>query len=88
MKPIDTELVLEATKKHKLLVTLEENVASGGFGEKVRECLESNGKDNELLTIHIPDEYVEHGNVDLLREEIGIDAKSIYQRIEEVLGRL
>lgn len=38
-----------------------------------------------LLTISIPDEYVEHGNVEILREEVGIDAYSIQRRIEEVL---
>ena len=79
VKPIDTEILNEAVKDHSLIVTMEENVASGGFGEKVR------GYQGSLLTISIPDEYVEHGNVDILREEVGIDAYSIQRRIEEVL---
>ncbi len=85
VKPIDTEILNEAVKDHSLIVTMEENVASGGFGEKVREYLDKSGYQGSLLTISIPDEYVEHGNVDILREEVGIDAYSIQRRIEEVL---
>lgn len=85
VKPIDTEILNEAVKDHSLIVTMEENVASGGFGEKVREYLDESGYQGRLLTISIPDEYVEHGNVDILREEVGIDAYSIQRRIEEVL---
>lgn len=85
VKPIDTEILNEAVKDHSLIVTMEENVASGGFGEKVREYLDERGYQGSLLTISIPDEYVEHGNVDILREEVGIDAYSIQRRIEEVL---
>ena len=85
VKPIDTEILNETVKDHSLIVTMEENVASGGFGEKVREYLDESGYQGSLLTISIPDEYVEHGNVDILREEVGIDAYSIQRRIEEVL---
>lgn len=81
VKPIDTEILDEAVKKHYLIVTMEENVASGGFGEKVRGYLDQNAPDVKLITIHIPDEYVEHGNVDILRKEVGIDAETIEHRI-------
>lgn len=87
VKPIDTEILDEASQDHSLIVTMEENVASGGFGEKVRDYLDESGYQGELLTISIPDEYVEHGNVDILREEVGIDAYSIQCRIEEKLQR-
>ena len=70
VKPIDTEILNEVVKDHALIVTMEENVASGGFGEKVREYLDESGYQGNLLTISIPDEYVEHGNVDILREEV------------------
>lgn len=81
VKPIDTEILDEAVKKHYLIVTMEENVASGGFGEKVRGYLDENAPDVKLITIYIPDEYVEHGNVDILRKEVGIDAETIEHRI-------
>ncbi len=85
VKPVDTEMLDEAAQDHRLIVTLEENVASGGFGEKVRDYLDENCPEVRLLTIHIPDEYVEHGNVEILRQEVGIDAETIVGRILECL---
>ncbi len=81
VKPIDTKMLDEACKSHELIVTLEENVASGGFGERVREYLDSKKTDARILCINIPDEYVEHGNVEILRREVGIDADTIENRI-------
>ena len=81
VKPIDEDAVSWAAKNHLLLVTMEENVASGGYGEKVREYLDSLNLSCQLMNVTIPDEYVEHGNVDLLKKEIGIDAESITERI-------
>ena len=83
VKPIDQNAVRFAASKHRLVVTMEENVASGGYGEKVREYFDSLGTACELMNITIPDEYVEHGNVDLLKKEIGIDAESIADKIIE-----
>lgn len=81
VKPIDEELVLEAGKTHKLLVTMEENVESGGYGERVRTFLDSAGLSCRQLAVAIPDAYVEHGNVDMLREELGMDSASLVKRI-------
>ncbi len=81
VKPIDEEAVREACAGHRLIVTMEENVASGGYGEKVREYVSSLGVSTKVLSITIPDEYVEHGNVELLKQEIGIDAVSIVEKI-------
>lgn len=81
VKPIDEDLIGKACDDHKLFVTMEENVASGGFGEKVREFLDRKEMKKALYTVCIPDEYVEHGNVDILKKEIGIDADSVVKRI-------
>jgi 1-deoxy-D-xylulose-5-phosphate synthase len=81
VKPIDAELIGAVSTSHKLIVTMEENVASGGFGEKVRAYLDSIHAQAKLLCISIPDEYVEHGNVEILRKEVGIDADTITDRI-------
>ena len=87
-KPLDEAMILSLTAGHKLIVTCEENVASGGFGERVREFLDKEGSDVELLTVSIPDEYVEHGNVDLLKKEIGIDEDTIFNKIMSAYGRI
>ena len=85
VKPIDAEILYQACKTHFMVVTMEENVASGGFGEKVREYLDQRVDNIQLLNITLPDEYVEHGNVDILRKEVGIDAETIQNRIEALL---
>ncbi len=86
VKPIDEEAVKEACRDHLLIVTLEENVFCGGYGEKVLDCMNRSGLKNGLLNISIPDAYVEHGNVEVLKREIGIDADSIVRRICGMLG--
>ena len=83
VKPIDEEALKEAAETHSLIVTMEENVASGGFGEKVREYLDSIKADCKVLAIAIPDKFVEHGSVDQLYKEIGMDADSVVARIKE-----
>ena len=81
IKPIDEELLRKLCKEHKLLVTMEENVESGGFGEKVLSFVNRAGLKRKVETITLADEYVEHGNVDLLKQEVGIDADSITARV-------
>ena len=81
VKPIDEEMLREACGTHKLIVTLEENVASGGFGEKVRAFVDSLEAETQVLGIAIPDEYVEHGNVELLKQETGIDAATVEEKV-------
>ena len=83
VKPIDTDVVKTLAKDHRLIVTLEENVRSGGYGEKVRDYVQEQEIPVHVLTIALPDEYVEHGNVTLLYEEVGIDAESVTKRIIE-----
>ena len=86
VKPIDAEMIWNLSKSHTLLVTMEENVESGGFGEKVRGYVDARKLSMDVLSICVPDAYVEHGNVELLRKEIGIDADSIVAKIEDRVG--
>jgi 1-deoxy-D-xylulose-5-phosphate synthase len=81
IKPIDEECILELASEHKLIVTLEENVQNGGFGEKVLQYVSECGIQTNILIVAIPDEYVEHGNVEILKKEVGIDKESIIKRI-------
>ena len=81
VKPLDQELLLSLPAKHRLIITMEENVASGGFGEHVVQLLNQSDSRHRILNIALPDEYVEHGNVDILRKETGIDADSIVSKV-------
>lgn len=86
-KPLDEELLTRLAKSHSLLVTMEENVINGGFGEHVLRFLKGaaghHGRHTgcEALNIAIPDDYVEHGNVNILRKELKLDEASILERI-------
>ena len=81
VKPLDTEMLEALTKDHRLFVTIEENVLSGGFGEQVLHYVSRAKLDVGVRCIGIPDDYVEHGNVDLLRREVGLVAETIVKQI-------
>ena len=81
VKPIDEEAVAEAAGKHTLIVTMEENVACGGYGEKVLDYMNRSGLKSRFLGISLPDAYIEHGNVELLKKEVGLDTGSIAEKI-------
>jgi 1-deoxy-D-xylulose-5-phosphate synthase len=87
VKPIDTDYIKVASKTHKLFVTMEENVVSGGYGEKVRAFIDENRIDCNVLQIAIPDKFVTHGSVDQLRKALGIDAQSVADRIMKEVQR-
>ena len=88
VKPMDEEMMCRLSATHRLIVTMEENVESGGFGERVRTFADEQELPGQILSITIPDEYVEHGNVELLKKEIGIDEESVTKRILEEWNRI
>ena len=87
-KPLDEELLLSLSADHKLLVTLEENVITGGLGQQVTQFLTDTGQPIRVLQAAIPDRFVEQGSPAKLKEEVGLDASFIVKRIlVEVIGR-
>ena len=81
VKPLDEECVASLAKEHILLVTIEENVKSGGFGERVLDYVSRMELACKVVTITLPDDYIEHGSVDMLRKEVMLDEESIYKKI-------
>lgn len=81
VKPLDTQTMEDMAQEHKLFVTLEENVLTGGYGERVLETVSRNRLGVTVLNIGIPDDYIEHGNVEVLRCEVGLDCESVVKRI-------
>ena len=80
VKPLDTELLEELAKDHSLFVTIEENVITGGFGEQVMDYVSRAALNVHVRNIGISDEYVEHGNVEVLRKEVGLDRDAIVKQ--------
>ncbi len=81
ISPLDTELLDEVAESHRVVVTLEENVLSGGFGEKVAAYYAECGKKVQLKNIALPNQYIEHGDAELLREKYGLSAEKIAEEV-------
>lgn len=81
-QPWDREVVDELAKSHSLFVTMEENVLNGGLGEQIGAHISSCGYEAKTLLVGIPNVYVEHGNVETLKELFLMDADNIVRRIE------
>lgn len=88
VKPLDQELLKQIAGTHKLIATIEENVLSGGYGEHVASYYAKETISTRLLNFAIPDEFVEHGDVSVLREKEGLDAVSMAERISQVYNEL
>jgi 1-deoxy-D-xylulose-5-phosphate synthase len=82
VKPIDEQLLLELAKSHELFVTVEENVISGGAGSAVNVFLQGQKILMPVLTIGLPDSFVEQGTREELLAICGLDAQGIIARIE------
>ncbi len=65
---------------------MEENVLVGGYGLSVSDYIYQKTSDIKLIHISIPDAYVEHGDVSLLRHELHIDSDSVIEIIKDKLG--
>ena len=79
--PLDTECLDRLSRDHQLIVTMEENVLKGGFGEACGDYLLAKHEDVRLIHVGVPDVYVEHGGVDQLKKTLHMDADSIVERI-------
>ena len=82
-KPLDMEMIDRLCQNHRLIVTMEENVLRGGIGLCITKHIQENYPDIRVIQVALPDAYVEHGNVTLLREMLRIDSDSILEQILE-----
>lgn len=83
VKPFDMELVRELAKSHDLLVTMEENVRSGGFGEQVAAFAMEEELPARVQIIALPNRFIHQGSVSSQMRETGIDAQSVAEKILE-----
>ena len=83
IKPVDTDVVDHLSKNHRFIVTLEENVLRGGYGERITDYVQKHYPELKVVNIALPDAYVEHGNVSILRSDLGIDSDSILAKLKK-----
>lgn len=85
-KPMDEELIWQEASRHDIVVTLEEGIYSGGFGQQVTDFLRRKGCKAKLVSAAIPDTFVEQGSIDRLLAELQMDADGIRARIVAAAG--
>lgn len=79
--PLDKSYLLDASREYDLIVTLEENVRSGGFGEHVMALLNEKGYKGEIMIVSLPDSFIPQGSREELLQEYGLDAVDIADRV-------
>lgn len=83
IKPFDTAYLKTAGKRYRLIVTMEENILAGGFGEQVLRFLTEEGLPARVLNLGLPDRFIGHGKPDDLLKQCGLDAVSVADRIAD-----
>ena len=83
VKPLDERILDLVAEEHSLLVTMEENVKAGGFGMAAADYMRRNHPQVKVLIFAVPDQFVEHGNPEKLKEKLGLDGASVYEKIKE-----
>ena len=87
-KPLDAEAITHLARRTGRIVTLEDGAVRGGFGSAVLECLaEQNVTGVSVRTLGLPDHFVEHGPIPILRGLCGIDADGVVRAASDLLGR-
>mgnify|MGYP002579039760 CR=1 FL=1 len=81
LKPFDKEMIDSIAKKYKYIVTIEEGIRHGGYGEAVISYMADKNYKNDVMNLAIEDEFVEQGTVEELRKKLQLDADSICERI-------
>lgn len=85
ISPLDNDMLDKLAKECNTWVTLEENIKAGGFGEKVSSFIIENKYQIQQINISLPDRYIEHGDVSILKDNLGLDEVSIFRKVMELL---
>ena len=86
VKPLDEELIETLAARHTHIITVEDNVISGGYGEHVAAFLKERNLPVKLSTLGIPDRFIEQGSIDILYELCRINAKHIAKQVKAGAG--
>ena len=88
VKPLDEAMILDMARTHDLLVTIEENAVPGGAGNGVNEVLNAAFVRTPLLTIGLPDRFIEQGSREEVLKDAGLDVEGLLVAIEAFTARL
>ncbi|KGF12248.1 1-deoxy-D-xylulose-5-phosphate synthase [Peptostreptococcus sp. MV1] len=85
LKPLDEEAYLDVLTRVDHVITLEDNVVTGGFGSNILKIISDNKLGTKLDIFAIPERFIEHGDTDILMDELGLSASKIGQRILDII---
>jgi 1-deoxy-D-xylulose-5-phosphate synthase len=88
VKPLDAHLITQLAQSHQLIVTLEENVITGGAGSAVGEYIANTGLAVAIMHLGLPDEFIDHGKREKILHAIGLDAEGISHSIQTRMALL
>ena len=83
VKPLDEQLLLDLAKNHDALVFIEDSATQGGAGSACLEALSTHKIQIPTLQIGLPDEYVEHGDINVLLDLYGLSPKKILSKVRD-----
>lgn len=86
IKPLDKACILDLARTAKVICTLEDHILTNGFGCSIMELLAAHGVQTPVVRIGWPDEFIEHGNVPVLRHKHGLTAENAVRLIKEQLA--
>ncbi|XKM12759.1 1-deoxy-D-xylulose-5-phosphate synthase [Orbaceae bacterium ac157xtp] len=85
VKPIDEDMIRDIANSHSTIVTVEENAIAGGAGSAVNEFVMAKKLKCDILNIGLPDQFIEQGSQDEIREDIGLSANKITEKINKYI---
>lgn len=86
LKPLDEKLLKQFFKKHRKVITVEDGSVNGGMGSAILEFISEKGITAEIRRIGIPDRFIDHGTIEELYKECGMDKESIIQAAKAMIG--
>lgn len=84
-KPLDEGALVTVAERHRLLVTLEENALAGGFGASVMQLLADKGIPTPVMTLGLVDDFIPHGEIEMLLDKLSLSAEAVAGCVEERL---
>lgn len=85
VSPMDEKKMISSAKKTKHIITLEDNIIKGGFGEKAAALLMKNNIKTKIMNIGWPDKFIEHGSSGELYKKYSLDSEGITERISDLI---
>jgi len=85
VKPLDRSLILSLADRHRVIVTVEENVLAGGFGAAASELVERSGRPSRVTSIGLEDRFYEQGPRNWLLDSAGLSPEKLAERLQQIL---